>query len=190
VQGLGLTKGYVRLPGSLLASTGGSILPSAEDGGVRPDDTAYELPPVAGENPLLRSGLALAGANLTGNSSKVAGILTALEATGLDLWGTQLVVLSACETGVGDVHNGDGVYGLRRALVLAGSRTQVMSMWKVSDSATRDLMTGYYQRLLKGEGRSEAMRQEQLAMLKSTRNHPFYWAAFIISGEIRSLGQR
>jgi CHAT domain-containing protein len=94
------------------------------------------------------------------------------------------VVLSACDTGVGDIKNGDGVYGLRRALLNAGARTQVMSLWKVSDAATRDLMVDFYQRLNKGEGRAEALRQVKLAMLKSPdRNHPFYWASFILSGD-------
>jgi CHAT domain-containing protein len=101
------------------------------------------------ENPLLRSGLALAGANQprSGNDN---GVLTAFEATGLDLWGTKLVVLSACDTGVGDVKNGDGVYGLRRALVLAGSESQMMSLWAVSDRSTRDLIVGYYTALERG----------------------------------------
>src|SRR5206468_2188882 len=93
--------------------------------------------------------------------------LTALEASGLDLWGTRLVVLSACETGLGDVQAGEGVYGLRRALVLAGSESQVMSLWQVSDAATRDLMVAYYKRLQAGEGRTEALRQVQLEMLSS-----------------------
>jgi CHAT domain-containing protein len=118
------------------------------------------------ENPLLRSGLALAGANSL-KSGDDDGILTAQEATGLDLWGTRLVVLSACDTGVGEVKNGEGVYGLRRALVLAGSETQVMSLWPVSDKGTRDLMIEYYRRLLKGEGRSAALRAVQLQMLKA-----------------------
>ena len=135
------------------------------------------------ENPLLRSGLALAGANDL-DSGGDDGILTALEASGLDLWGTQLVVLSACETGVGKVTEGDGVHGLRRALVIAGARALVMSLWQVDDSATRKLMTGYYKRLEQGEGRSEALRQVQLEMLRSGRySHPYYWAAFVPSGD-------
>ena len=68
----------------------------------------------------------------------------------MDLWATKLVVLSACDTGVGEVRSGDGVYGLRRALVLAGSETQVMSLWPVSDKGTRDLIIGYYERLVAG----------------------------------------
>jgi CHAT domain-containing protein/Tfp pilus assembly protein PilF len=120
-----------------------------------------------GENPLLRSGLALAGVNQHQSGAGEDGVLTALEATGLDLWSTRLVVLSACETGLGEVKNGEGVYGLRRALVLAGSESQVMSLWAVSDAATRDLMADYYKRLQAGEGRTEALRQVQLTMIKS-----------------------
>ena len=139
------------------------------------------------EDPLLRSGLAFAGANLHRGGDD-NGILTAKEASGLNLWGTKLVVLSACDTGVGEVKNGDGVYGLRRALVLAGSETQVMSLWPVSDEGTRDLMIGYYKGLQAGGGRSEALRQMQLRMLKSiNRKHPYYWASFIQSGEWANL---
>ena len=97
------------------------------------------------------------------------GILTAAEAAQLDLRGTQLVVLSACETGVGEVQNGEGVYGLRRALVLAGAQTQVASLWKVADAATKDLMVDYYRSLLKGEGRSAALRDVQRAMIAQPR---------------------
>ncbi len=139
------------------------------------------------ENPLLRSGLALAGAN-QGRGGSDDGILTALEATGLDLWGTKLVVLSACDTGLGRVENGEGVYGLRRALVLAGTESQVMSLWSVSDRSTRDLMVGYYKGLMQGQGRGEALRQVQLQMLRSkSRGHPYYWASFIQSGEWANL---
>jgi CHAT domain-containing protein len=164
--------------------------------------------PVAsrGENLLLRSGLILAGVNQRQSGTGEDGVLTAAEAAALDLWGTKLVVLSACETGLGDVKNGDGIYGLRRALVLAGSESQVMSLWQVSDAATRDLMKAYYTRLQGGEGRTEALRQVQLEMLKGAGGakdaadertllgssgakaqavnyrHPYYWASFIQSG--------
>jgi CHAT domain-containing protein len=142
------------------------------------------------ENPLLRSGLALAGANLDKNT-KENGILTALEATNLNLWGTKLVTLSACESGVGEVKNGEGVYGLRRAFLLAGAESMVMSLWSVSDRVTQEMMTAYYTGLKNGMGRGEALRQTQLAMLKrAERRHPFYWASFIQSGDWRSLEGR
>lgn len=139
------------------------------------------------ENPLLRSGLALTGAN-RGSSGDEDGVLTALEAASLNLWGTKLVVLSACDSGVGEVKNGEGVYGLRRSFVLAGSETQVMSLWKVRDDATRDLMIAYYANLKREIGRGEALRQVQLAMLRNPkRKHPYYWASFIQSGEWANL---
>jgi CHAT domain-containing protein len=143
------------------------------------------------ENPLLRSGLALAGAN-QGKSGDNDGVLTALEAAFLDLSGTKLVALSACDTGVGEVRKGEGVQGLRRALVLAGSESQVISLWPVSDIGAKEFMTDYYLALRQGEGRSEGLRQVQLRMLRSKyRRHPFYWAAFIQSGEWANLeGQR
>jgi CHAT domain-containing protein/Tfp pilus assembly protein PilF len=142
------------------------------------------------ENPLLRSGLAMAGANqrLGRADQGDDGVLTAYEAAGLDLWGTKLVVLSACDTGVGEVKNGEGVFGLRRALSLAGSETQLMSLWPVSDLGTRDLMTEYYKSLERGEGRGDGLRHVQLEMLKRKgRRHPFYWASFILSGEWANL---
>lgn len=140
------------------------------------------------QNPLLRSGLALAGANLRQPGGEDDGILTALEASGLNLWGTKLVTLSGCDTGLGEVKNGEGVYGLRRAFVLAGTETLVMSLWPVSDYATRELMTGYYQGLKRGLGRRQALREVQLAMIaRKDRRHPFYWASFIQSGEWANL---
>ncbi len=145
------------------------------------------VPTLKVADPFLRSGLFFAGAN-TGGTRDDDGVLTALEAKNLDLYDTKLVVLSACDTGVGEVKNGDGVYGLRRALVLAGSETQVMSLWAVSDEGTRKLMVAYYKRLLKGEGRGEALRQVRLEMLSSKkRQHPYYWASFIQSGEWANL---
>ena len=152
--------------------------PSAENSPDATDESA---------NPLLRSGLALAGAN-SEHGGVSGGILTALEASNLNLWGTKLVTLSACDTGIGDVKNGEGVYGLRRAFVLAGAETLVMSMWPVSDEITREIMTSYYTGLKKGLGRGEALRQTPLAMLKrKDRVHPFYWASFIQSGEWANL---
>ena len=143
------------------------------------------------ENPLLRAGLAFANANIkrAGNDN---GILTALQASNLNLWGTKLVTLSACDTGIGEVRDREGVYGLRRAFVLAGAQTLVMSLWPVSDYVTREMITSYYAGLKKGLGRGEALRQAELAMLKRKgRQHPFYWASFIQSGEWASLdGQR
>nr|NCR69258.1 CHAT domain-containing protein [Microcystis aeruginosa LL11-07] len=139
------------------------------------------------ENPLLRSGLVLAGVKI-GQSAGDDGVLTALETTNLNLVGTKLVVLSACDTGKGDINIGQGVYGLRRALVIAGSESQLISLWKVSDDATKDLMVAYYGRLQKGERRSEALRQIQLGMLKSEKQkHPFFWASFIPSGDATSM---
>lgn len=134
-------------------------------------------------NPMFLSGLALAGANVRKGQTD-DGILTAYEASALDLAGTELVVLSACETGVGSRVAREGVRGLRRALVLAGSETQVMSLWQVEDEATRDLMTRFYQNMFQKKlGRSEAMREAQLSIFaEPARKHPFFWASFIVSG--------
>ncbi len=96
-------------------------------------------------------------------------------------------MLSACETGLGQVHVGEGVFGLRRAFVLAGAKTLVMSLWKVPDEPTRELMEAFYGRLLAGEGRAEALRQAQLA-LKARYPDPFYWGAFICQGDPGPLG--
>ncbi|HMW02784.1 MAG TPA: DUF2225 domain-containing protein, partial [Acidobacteriota bacterium] len=154
---------------------------------LRSDDESADLEKIQTENPLLLSYLFFAGANHTGSKTQ-DGILTALETATLDLWGTKLVTLSACDTGLGDVKNGDGVYGLRRALVLSGSESQMMSLWPVSDQATHELMVDYYTRLKAGEGRSQALRHVQLKMLKNPRRqHPFYWASFIQSGEWANL---
>ena len=142
-------------------------------------------------NPLLQSGLILAGAAAGGQSGPDQdGILTALEVTGMNLRGTQLVVLSACETGRGALAADEGVYGLRRAFVLAGAQSQVISLWKVSDTATQELMVDYYDLLLSGMPRDAALRETQLAFLNHEEySHPYYWAAFIGSGDWRPLQQ-
>ncbi len=134
------------------------------------------------EDPLLRAGLAFSGANRLASGAD-DGILTAEEAKGLDLDGTRLVVLSACDTGVGAVASGDGVYGLRRALVLAGAETLLMSLWKVDDARTAELMAEYYRRLIAGAGRAEALRETQLRMRADRATaHPYYWASFVVLG--------
>jgi len=160
-----------------------AILHIASHGFFLTDDASRGGASVIAENPLLRSGLALAGANLPGNA-RGDGILTALEAAGLDLWGTNLVTLSACDTGIGEIRDGEGVYGLRRAFMLAGAETLVMSLWPVTDSVARDTMVGYYARLRSGMGRSDALRHAKLAILKRpAMRHPYYWGGFIQSGD-------
>jgi CHAT domain-containing protein len=144
-----------------------------------------------GENMLLRSGLALAGANTWNQGGSLPpeaedGLLTAEDVSGMDLLDTQLVVLSACETGLGEVQIGEGVFGLRRTFVLAGTRTLVMSLWKVPDAHTQELMGEFYHRLLEGQPRADALRAAQLA-IKGKYPHPFYWGAFICQGDPGSL---
>jgi CHAT domain-containing protein len=183
----------VRAPSILHIATHGFFLQNESvDSSVKSSDGSRMGKWIARiDNPLLRSGLALAGAN-QGRSGEDDGVLTALEASALDLWGTKLVVLSACDTGVGEVKNGDGVYGLRRALFLAGTESQLMSLWAVSDRSTHDLMAQYYKELMHDEGRNEALRRVQLSMLHDKfRRHPYYWASFILTGEWANLkGQR
>jgi CHAT domain-containing protein len=163
--------------------------PNSRGLGVQAFDNPLAPPPgFTIENPLLRSGLALAGFNPR-QSGGEDGVLTALEASQLNLFGTQLVVLSACDTGLGQVANGEGVYGLRRAFAIAGAESQLLSLWQVDDFGTQSLMARYYEHLTAGMGRSEALRQVQLEMIRAddTYSHPYYWAAFILAGDWRSL---
>jgi len=111
------------------------------------------------------------------------------------LQGTQLVVLSACETGVGEAKVGDGVYGLRRALVIAGAQSQVLSLWKVDDTATKDLMVSYFTKMVpkngkQGKGRHIALQEAKQELMKTPQyQHPYYWASFIPSGDWTPLSQ-
>ena len=142
------------------------------------------------ENPLLRSGLVLAGFNTWCRGGSLPpeaedGLLTAEDVSGLNLLDTDLVVLSACETGLGEVRTGEGVFGLRRAFMLAGTKGLVMSLWKVPDEETRKLMEDFYQRIQKpGQSRAEALRAAQLTIKeKEEYRDPLYWGAFIYEGD-------
>jgi len=143
------------------------------------------------ENPMCRSGMALAGANVTlagkAKTGEEDGILTAEEVAGLDLAGTELVVLSACETGLGETKGGEGVLGLRRAFVQAGAENLVMALWSVSDEATQELMTAMYGKYLGGQPVWKALLDAQRDALAAERKagsepNPFLWAAFVANG--------
>jgi tetratricopeptide (TPR) repeat protein/CHAT domain-containing protein len=148
--------------------------------------------PAADGNPLRLSGLVFAGANhraeaQTGDD----GVLTAGEAASLDLSGAEWVVLSACESGAGDVHAGEGVFGLRRAFQIAGARTLITSLWSVEDASTRAWMKALYvARLVDGADTAEAVRRASLAVLRQRRargmsTHPFFWGGFLAAGDWR-----
>jgi CHAT domain-containing protein len=142
----------------------------------------------ASSNPLLRSGLILAGAGktITGNggvdiTSNDNGVLTAYEAMNLNLEGTNLVILSACETGLGDVKSGEGVYGLQRAFQVAGADALIMSLWKVDDAATQMLMTNFYNNWIKLGNKQKAFKQAQLQLMTKYKE-PYFWGAFVMMG--------
>lgn len=144
-------------------------------------------------NPLLLSGLALAGANtwLAGGTlpdEAENGILYAADVIGIDLHATELVVLSACSTGLGNIHVGEGVYGFRRAFVLAGVQTLVTSLWPIADCVARDLMVHFHKWVLKGKGRSTALRLAQRE-IRRCHHHPRYWAAFVCQGNPEPLAR-
>jgi CHAT domain-containing protein len=144
------------------------------------------------ENPLLRSGIALAGANsalMAGDFDKTGGIVTAERVLGLKLCGTDLVVLSACDTGLGEVLSGEGVFGLRRAFRQAGTKSLAMSMWSVPDKETKELMVEFYKNIHVGKmNRCQALRHAALTEMNTVKHryghtNPFYWGAFVFLGE-------
>lgn len=141
----------------------------------------------AKDNPLLRSGLMLANAEQTMDvatqgtevSTSNNGVLTAYEVITMDLSKTDLVVLSACETGLGEIKSGEGVYGLQRAFQVAGAETVIMSLWKVSDEATKQLMTSFYKEWMGGKQKEDAFYAAQKS-LRQNFPEPYYWGAFVM----------
>ncbi|MEO7924990.1 MAG: CHAT domain-containing tetratricopeptide repeat protein [Chitinophagaceae bacterium] len=138
----------------------------------------------AKDNVLLRSGLMLTGASdadklVTGLDSSNNGIMTSYEAMNLDLKGTQLVVLSACETGLGEIKAGEGVYGLQRAFLVAGAEAIVMSLWKVDDAATQQLMNNFYTNWIRSGDKQKAFKEAQLQLMTKFKE-PYYWGAFVM----------
>jgi len=133
------------------------------------------------DNPLFRSGLLLSGAGSNDATVDNEGILTAYEVMNMNLEQTDLVVLSACETALGDVQNGEGVYGLQRAFIVAGANTLIMSLWKVDDAATQKLMSLFYKYWLGGIDKHEALQKAQIEIQKEY-DYPYFWGAFIMIG--------
>jgi CHAT domain-containing protein len=132
-------------------------------------------------NPLFRSGLLFAGASNIHEGVENDGVHTAYEAMNLYLDDTELVVLSACETALGDVKNGEGVYGLQRALMVAGAQNLIMSLWKVNDEATMKLMQLFYSNWTAGEDVYQSLQKAQIQMMKE-HEEPYYWGGFIMIG--------
>jgi CHAT domain-containing protein len=169
---------------------GGRCASALNDSGRKPQAPTAA---VAGENPLLLAGLALAGANHRASAAadEEDGILTAEEIAALDLDGVDWAVLSACDTGIGEVQASEGVFGLRRAFQVAGARTVLMSLWAVEDAATRAWMTILYRNRLTGKlSTAEAVHEASLEILRRRRSrrqssHPFYWAGFVAVGDWR-----
>ena len=158
---------------------------NSERAGIIQESTIKRLQTL--ENPLMRSGLALAEANFGINGEKQAdgtdGILTALKVLALDLRGTELVTLSACETGVGDIQVGEGVYSLNRAFQEAGAKAVLSTLWSIDDEKIQLFMQNFYSLLSKGLSAQDALQKTQLKFIhqKETQD-PFFWAGFTVVG--------
>lgn len=141
---------------------------------------------IAVKNPMTRSGLIFSGAQNTLNGELLAndnGWLNSYEASFLNLKGTELVVLSACDTGMGDIQNGKGVFGLQRAIRLAGAESLIMSMWKVDDKATQELMSYFYEYWIDKKLKKKQAFKKAQEKIREKYKHPYYWGAFILIGE-------
>ena len=149
------------------------------------------------DNPLLRSGVVLAGANKKNPISNDDGYLTAMEASLLDLENTELVIISGCESGKGDLKTGEGVYGLKRSIAVAGGKSSILTLWKVDDMATAAFMESFYKRLKSGDSREDALLLTQkdfrLGVIKNPSevdnnwDKPFYWASFNLTGDWKQI---
>ncbi len=177
---------YTPSPRILHMSTHGFFFPDPSGSPTQGPMSGTEEPVFKlSEHPMIRSGLILAGANhawKTGSplGNREDGILTAYEISQMDLHNTQLVVLSACETGLGHIEGNEGVYGLQRAFKIAGVKTLVMSLWQVPDYQTQELMTVFYQKLLVEKlPARQAMHAAQDEM-RRRRYEPYYWAGFVV----------
>ncbi len=179
--------GAARSPAYLHVASHGAFLPAARRQAASDQERQQALEGRAKrwDDPMQRAVVVLSGANRSDSREQDAGYLTAAEASRLQLEGTRLVTLSACESGKGTIELGDGVYGLRRALAVAGAESSLLSLWKVDDRATRVLMEAFYARLQRGESPEQALRGAQQLMRQHERRewqHPYVWAAFQLYG--------
>lgn len=133
------------------------------------------------ENPGIRSGIALAGANVSLKEGRDDGLVTSEKIAGLRLEGAELIVLSACSSGIGDVESGEGIFGLKRAFIESGAKTLITSLWNVPSEETTELMGMFYSLWTDGKRKGDALREAKLQMLKQKSN-PFFWGAFTLTG--------